>query len=582
MRQTLSARQDNLDLKYTLVLRTSSRTGGGKMNKPWLQRYPQGVNPEIDLSRYKSIIDLFDESVYKFRDNDAFINMGAKLTFEDLNYLSADFAAFLQNDLGLKKGDRIAIQMPNVLQYPIALFGALRAGLIVVNNNPLYTPREMRHQLKDSGAQAIVILANCARSLEEIIAETDIKTVVITEVGDMLGFPKSLLVNSVVKYVKKMVPKYNLPNAISFYEALDKGSESTFRPVACSPDDIAFLQYTGGTTGVAKGAMLTHRNIIANMLQIAEWMRPSLKEGREIAVLALPLYHIFSLTVNGLAMMFYGACNLMITNPRDIAGFVKTLRTNRFTLVCGLNTLFNALMNHPNFTKINFKSLKISVAGGMALQSAVAERWKKLTNTPIVEGYGLTETSPVVSCNPIDGTDKVGTIGLPLPSTEIKFIDDEGKEVPAGEPGEICVRGPQVMAGYWQKPDETKKMMTEDGWLKTGDVGIMDNDGFTKIVDRKKDMILVSGFNVYPNEIEDVVVSHPKVLEAAAVGVPDPHSNEAVKIFVVAKDTSLTKEEIVSHCKNNLTGYKVPKHVEFRKELPKSNVGKILRRELRT
>ncbi|MGE0528201.1 MAG: AMP-binding protein [Bdellovibrionales bacterium] len=551
------------------------------MERPWLKSYPRGVAHEIDVNRYSSVNELFDESVHKYRDRPAFVNMGTEITFEDLNYLSADFASFLQNVAGLKKGDRVAIQMPNLLQYPIVLFGALRAGLVVVNTNPLYTAREMKHQFKDSGAKAIVILANSAHLLQEILPETDIRTVVVTGVGDLLGFPKSLLVNSIVKHVKKMVPPYHLPGAYGFYQALDLGAEASFQPVRCAPEDLAFLQYTGGTTGVSKGAMLTHRNILANMLQIAEWMKPSLEMGQEVAILALPLYHIFSLTVNALAMMYYGATNLMITNPRDIPAFIKTLRRNRFTLFPALNTLYTALMNHPDFDKIDFSHLKVSVAGGMALQRPVAEAWKKRTQTLIVEGYGLTETSPVASCNPIDGTDKIGTIGIPLPSTDIKLVKEDGHEASLGDAGEICIKGPQVMKGYWQRPEETAKILSSDGWLATGDVGVMDADGFIKIVDRKKDMILVSGFNVYPNEIEEVVVAHPKVLEAAAIGVPDPHSTEAVKVFVVPKDTSLTKDEILAHCKQNLTGYKVPRFVEFRQELPKTNVGKVLRRELR-
>lgn len=551
------------------------------MDKPWLKKYPKGVAHTINLDQYASLGDLFDESVQKWRDRPAFVNMGAEISYEDLNYLSADFASFLQHSAGLVKGDRVAIMMPNLLQYPIVAFAALRAGLTVVNVNPLYTPRELKHQLTDSGAKTIVILANVAHTLAEIIEDTPIETVVVTEVGDMLGFPKSFLVNTVVKHVKKMVPDYDLPNAFSWYEAMDLGAEASFTPVRCTGEDNAFLQYTGGTTGVAKGAMLTHRNIVANLLQIAEWKKPLLVPGEEVAVAALPLYHIFSLTVNCLAMMYYGATNLMITNPRDIKDYLKTLRKNRFTLVVGLNTLYNAMMNHPDFTKIDFSQLKISVAGGMALQRPVAERWRELTGTPLIEGYGLTETSPVASCNPVDGTDKVGTIGIPLPSTEIEIRNDNGQAVAIGEQGEICIKGPQVMKGYWQRPEETAGMIGPDGWLKTGDIGVMDEDGFTKIVDRKKDMILVSGFNVFPNEIEEVVMMHPKVLEVAAVGVPDAHSTEAVKVFVVAKDPSLTAEEILQHCKGNLTGYKMPKHVEFRKELPKTNVGKILRRELR-
>ncbi len=551
------------------------------MEKPWLKKYPNGVAHTVDVNRYPAISDLFDESVHKWRDNAAFINMGAEISYEDLNYLSADFASFLQHSAGLEKGDRVAIMMPNLLQYPIVAFGALRAGLVVVNVNPLYTARELKHQLQDSGAKAIVILANVAHTLTEVLKDTPLETVVVTEVGDMLGFPKSMVVNTLVKHVKKMVPAYDLPNAFTWYEAMDLGSEANFVPVKCTGDDIAFLQYTGGTTGVAKGAMLTHRNIVANLLQIAEWKKPLLVPGEEVAVMALPLYHIFSLTVNCLAMMYYGATNLMITNPRDIKGYLKTLRKNRFTMVVGLNTLYNAMMNHPDFKKIDFSQLKISVAGGMALQRVVSERWLELTGTPLIEGYGLTETSPVASCNPADGTDRVGTIGIPLPSTELMLADDEGKPVALGEQGEIWIRGPQVMKGYWNKPKETSDMITPEGWLKSGDIGVMDADGFTKIVDRKKDMIIVSGFNVYPNEIEEVVSSHPKVLEVAAVGVPDAKSTEVVKIFVVAKDPSLTAEEILQHCKTNLTGYKMPKHVEFRKELPKTNVGKILRRELR-
>jgi len=551
------------------------------MEPVWNKHYPKGVPHEINLGSYQSISQLFEESCQRWREKVAFKNMGAELTFEDLMYLSADFASFLQNKAGLKKGDRVAIQLPNVLQYPIVLFAALRAGLVVVNTNPLYTAREMKHQFKDSGAKAIIILENAAHLLQEILPETDIQTVVVTGVGDMLGFPKSWIVNGVVKYVKKMVPSYSLPGSFSFWEAMDIGTESPFTPVTTNRDDLAFLQYTGGTTGVAKGAMLSHKNVISNMFQIAEWMRPRLVEGDEEVILALPLYHIFSLTVNGLAIMYFGGCNLMITNPRDIPAFVKTLRTNRFTIFVGLNTLFNALMNNPDFKKIDFSNLKVSVAGGMALQKAVALRWKDLTGNTLVEGYGLTETSPVVCCNPLDGTDKIGTIGLPLPSTQIDLRDDDGKPVTDGSPGELCVKGPQVMQGYWQRPDETKKIMTDDGWLKTGDVAQVDNEGFVKIVDRKKDMILVSGFNVYPNEIEDVLISHPKVLEVAAVGVPDARSTEAVKVFVVAKDPSLTEREVVEYCQKNLTAYKVPRSVEFRKELPKTNVGKILRRALR-
>ncbi len=550
------------------------------MEKVWLKSYPKGVPHTIDPSSYSSVVQLFEESCAKYKDRTAFSNMGAELSFEDLNYLTADFASFLQNTAGLKKGDRIAIQLPNILQYPVALYGALRAGLVVVNTNPLYTAREMKHQFKDSGAKAVVIFANSAHLLEQIIDDTEIETVIVTQIGDLLGFPKSLLVNSVLKYVKKMVPKYNLPKAYSFYDALDLGAEKAYTPIDIRSEDTAFLQYTGGTTGVAKGAVLTHSNIVANLLQVSAWKKPLLIEGEEVGILALPLYHIFSLTVNALSLLKYGATNIMITNPRDIPGFIKTLRKTKFTVFPGLNTLFNALMNHEDFNKIDFSGLKVSVGGGMALQEAVARKWMKLTNSPIVEGYGLTETSPVASCNPIDGTDKVGTIGLPLPSTEMAVWDEDGKELGIGEVGEIVIKGPQVMKGYWNIPGETEKILV-NGWLKTGDVGFCDEDGFFKIVDRKKDMILVSGFNVYPNEIEAVLASHPKILEAAAVGIPDEKSTEIVKAFVVRKDSSLTEQEVIDFCRKELTAYKVPKQIEFRDELPKTNVGKILRRALR-
>ncbi len=551
------------------------------MEKIWLKNYPEAVPHEINLDDYASIIDIFEKSCHKFRDRAAFVCMGSELSFEDLNFLSADFAAFLQKK-GMKKGDRIAIQLANVLQYPVVLFGALRAGLVVVNTNPLYTAREMKHQFIDSGAKAIVILENSCVHLQDVIQDTEIELVVTTGIGDLLGWPKSFAVNSIIKYVKKMVPAFNLPDAITFYEAMEIGRDNEFTPVPLKQHDLAFLQYTGGTTGVAKGAMLSHKNIVANVLQIRSWMLPKLKEGEEVSINALPLYHIFSLTVNCLAIMTFGGTNLMVTNPRDMAGFVKLLKKNYFTVFPGLNTLFNALMNCPDFKDINFKNLKVSVAGGMALNKAVALKWIDLTKTTIVEGYGLTETSPVACCNPIDGTDKVATIGLPLPSTNIKLIDDDGKEITKlGESGELCVQGPQVMDGYWQRPEETSKVMMPGGWLKTGDMATVDEDGFFKIVDRKKDMILVSGFNVYPNEVEDVVMTHPKVLEVAAVGIADEKSGEVVKIFVVKKDPSLTEQELLDFCKENLAGYKRPKAVEFRKELPKTNVGKILRRALR-
>lgn len=552
------------------------------IEKIWLKNYPSGVPEEINPDEFKSVVELFELSCQKFKSKVAFKNFGSTLTYDELFKATTDFASFLQNEVGLKKGDRIAIQMPNVMQYPIALFGALRAGCVVVNTNPLYSPREMEHQFNDSGAKAIVILETCAAHLQEVLPNTKIETVVVTGVGDMLGWPKSLLINSVIRHVKKMVPKYSLPKAYSWFDALDAGGEKPYTPVPTEREDLAFLQYTGGTTGVAKGAMLTHRNIIANMLQIKSWIgTTTLKEGEEIAILALPLYHIFSLTVNGLWILSYGGTNLMITNPRDIPGFIKTLLKEKFTLFPGVNTLFNALLNHPDLKKVDFSNCKVAVAGGMALQTAVALKWKEQTQSVIVEGYGLTETSPVASVNPIDGTDRVGTIGLPISSTELSLRDDDENPVPLGERGEICIRGPQVMKGYWQRPDETAQVTTKDGWFKSGDIGIMDESGFTKIVDRKKDMILVSGFNVYPNEIEDVLALNEKVLEAAAIGVPDEKSTEAVKIFVVRKDDSLSEDEIISHCKEHLAGYKIPRHVEFRDELPKTNVGKILRRALR-
>lgn len=551
-------------------------------SKVWLKNYPKGVPAEIDMSKYGNIMNVFDDSVRANKNAPAFTNMGCTLTFQDLDQKVGQFASFLQHELKLKKGDRIAIQMPNLLQFPVALFGALRAGLVVVNTNPLYTAKEMRHQFKDSGAKAIVILANFASLLQEVIKDTDIQSVVVTEIGDMLPFPKSLLVNTVVKHVKKMVPAYNLPQAYSFKKALEIGSARPYNEVSVKIDDIAFLQYTGGTTGVSKGAVLTHKNIIANMTQIRVWISPLLKSGEETIITALPLYHIFSLTVNCLAFMTFGGHNILITNPRDIPAFIKTLRTTPFTVMTGVNTLYNALMNHPDFSKIDFKNVKLCVAGAMALQKAVADKWKKMSGTSIFEGYGLTETSPGACMNPIiPGMEMVGTIGVPLPSTLVKLTDDNGKEVAQGQEGELCVKGPQVMQGYYNRPDETAKVMDGD-WLKTGDVAVMLENGFFKIVDRKKDMILVSGFNVYPNEVEDAIASHPGVLEVAAIGVSDVHSGEVVKAFVVKRDPALTEAEVIAHARKSLTNYKVPKLVEFRTELPKTNVGKILRRALRS
>ncbi len=561
----------------------AATTSNGQERAFWTARYPKGIPATIEnfVNQYRSTLDVFEETVARFPTKPAFTCMGKTLTFSEINRKAESFAAFLQNELKLKKGDRIAIQMPNVLQYPIALFGSLKAGLVIVNTNPLYTEREMKHQFNDAGCTAVVILANFAHNLQKVIHETKIQHVIVTELGDMLGFPKSLVVNTVVKHVKKMVPEFSLPDAISFNSALERGAQLTCTRVPMELDEVAFLQYTGGTTGVSKGAMLTHRNVVSNMEQIRGWMLPKLKEGEEVVVCALPLYHIFAFTVNALAIAKYGGHNILIPNPRDIPAFVKELKKHPITVFTGVNTLYNALLNNTEFQKLDFSTYKIAVAGAMALQKAVAERWKQVTGCTIVEGYGLTETSPVASCNPIDGTDRTGTIGLPLPSTLLKMIDEDGKDVAIGEVGEICIKGPQVMKGYWQRPDETANVMTADGWFKSGDIGVMDADGFSKIVDRKKDMILVSGFNVYPNEVEDVVATHPGVLEVAAIGIPDEKSGEVVKVFVVKKDPSLTPDQVIEHCRKGLAGYKVPKAVEFRNELPKTNVGKILRRALR-
>lgn len=550
------------------------------MEAIWLKKYPQGIPAQIDMTQYQSIMDVYEEAIRKYSPLKAFTNMGVSITFQQLHEQVEKMAAFMQNELRLQKGDRIAIQMPNLLQFPIIAFAALKSGLIIVNTNPLYTAKEMEHQFKDSGAKAVFILANYAHLLEQVIKNTNVESVVVTEIADLFPQPKKFIVNAVVKHIKKMVPSYHLPQAYRFNQALEVGSQSKAQSHKAQQTDIAFLQYTGGTTGIAKGAMLTHGNVIANMLQICHWMTPRLKEGQEIAITALPLYHIFSLTVNCLSFMRYGAENVLITNPRDIPAFIKEMNKSRFTIMTGVNTLFNALMNHPDFKKIDFTRLKVSVAGAMALQKSVALRWQELTKTLVVEGYGLTEASPVVCCNPINGADKVGTIGLPLPGTDVKLVDDNDKEVALGEAGELLCRGPQVMQGYWQRPDETEKVLN-DGWLRTGDIAMVDEDGYFKIVDRKKDMIIVSGFNVYPNEVEDAIASHPGVLEVAAIGVPDEKSGEIVKVVVVKKDPNLTPESVIAHAKKSLTNYKVPKLVEFRAELPKTNVGKILRRALR-
>lgn len=553
------------------------------MDKVWLNRYPSDVPETIDPDVYPSLVEMFEQSVNKFADQPAFMNMGSVMTYRKLEERSRAFAAYLQNDLKLKKGDRVAIMMPNLLQYPIALFGVLRAGLIAVNVNPLYTPRELEHQLNDSGAKAIVIVSNFANTLEQVVDKTPIKHVVLTSLGQMLPRAKGTVVDFVVKYVKRMVPKYDLPNAISFRKALHKGRRLQYVKPFMSGDDIAFLQYTGGTTGVAKGAVLTHRNMIANVMQAKGAYSPMLVEGRELIVTALPLYHIFALTVNCLLFIEMGGRNLMITNPRDIPGFIKELQKYPFTAITGVNTLFNALVNNEDFKELDFSNLHISVGGGMSVQKAVAEKWKEITGGFLLEGYGLTECAPLVAANPHDSSAYNGAIGLPVPSTEARIIDDEGNILPSTPEsvGELQVRGPQVMQSYWQRPEATKEVIDQDGWLSTGDIVKFDEEGFLHIVDRKKDMILVSGFNVYPNEIEEVISMHGKVLELAAIGEPHDVSGEIVKVYIVKRDPSLTKEEVIAHCREHLTGYKIPKKIEFREELPKSNVGKILRRILR-
>ena len=553
------------------------------MEKIWLKHYPAGVPADIDPNKYQSIRDLFEESVASFGERPAYYCMGKEITFADIERMSAAFGAWLQAQ-GLQKGDRAALMMPNVLQYPVALFGVLRAGLVVVNVNPLYTPRELEYQLRDSGAKAIVILENFAHTLEQVIDKTQVKQVVVAAMGDLLGGVKGALVNFVVRNVRKMVPAYEFDNVLRFNAVLRAAAGMKLARVEIKPEDIAFLQYTGGTTGVSKGAMLLNRNITANLTQVEAWLDPFLTEydrKHYIIITALPLYHIFSLTVNCLMMLKIGGKNVLIVNPRDIPGFVKELAKHKYTTITGVNTLFNGLMHHPDFEKLDFSALRISNGGGMAVQKAVAEKWKKITGVTLTEGYGLTETSPVATTNPPDAKEFSGSIGLPVPSTEISIRDDDGRELPLGEAGEICIRGPQVMAGYWRRPEETAKVMTSDGFFRSGDVGIMDEKGHTRIVDRKKDMILVSGFNVYPNEVEGVVMMLPGVLECAAVGVPDEHSSEAVKLFVVRKDPDLSEKEVRAHCHQNLTGYKCPKYIEFRTDLPKTNVGKILRRALR-
>ena len=548
--------------------------------RPWLANYPKGVPANIDPDKYPSLVAMLDEAFQAYKKLPAFTCMGKTFTYEQIDQLSRQFGAYL-NSRGLEPGDKIAIMMLNLLQYPIALFGALRAGLVVVNTNPLYTPREMRHQFTDSGAKAVIIAENFAANLQKIQHDTDIRTVIITSIGEMLGTLKGSLVNFVVRSVKKMVPKYDIPNAVTFKDALRQGKKFSLPNLQTSPDDVILLQYTGGTTGVAKGAMLTNRNLVSNMQQIKSIFDPYLKAKEEIIICPLPLYHIFAFTVNCLAMVNLGNHNILVTNARDLKSVIKTLQTYPVSLFPGVNTLFNALLNYPGFSDLDFSHLKVSVAGGMALQKAVAEKWHKVTGVPIAEGYGLTETSPVASVNPLDIAGRLGSIGLPVPSTDFRIVDAQGNDVTGREAGEIQVKGPQVMKGYYNRPDETAKVISADGWFSTGDIGEMMEDGFFRIVDRKKDMINVSGFNVYPNEIEDVLVSNPKVLEAAAVGMPDEKSGEVVKVYVVKKDKSLTEKELVDFCRENLTGYKIPRKVVFKDELPKSNVGKILRRELR-
>ncbi|ROH93265.1 long-chain-fatty-acid--CoA ligase [Stagnimonas aquatica] len=558
-----------------------AKRGAAEAEKVWLNEYGSDVPAEIDPSTFSSVAELVDRSCEKFRDLTAYECMGDRLSYDDVDRLSQDFASYLQNVLGFHKGDRVAVMMPNLLQYPVAIFGILRAGMVVVNVNPLYTPRELEHQLKDAGARGIVIVENFCTTLQEVLGRTPVEVVITTQVGDMASFPKSLITNFVVKRVKKMVPAWSIPGAVPFRTALARGKAQPMHRMALGHEDVAFLQYTGGTTGLSKGATLSHGNIIANLMQMRAWMGGHLVEGEDLVVTALPLYHVFALTVNCLLFLSVGGKNVLITNPRDMPGFVKELSKHRFTAFTGVNTLFNGLLNTPGFAEIDFSALKFTVGGGAAVQQAVAGKWREVTGRGLTEGYGLSETSPGVCFGPLHQPDWNGTIGLPLPSTDVSLRDDDHQPVPVGVPGELCVKGPQVMRGYWNKPEENAKVFTPDGYLKTGDVAVMSESGYFKIVDRKKDMILVSGFNVYPNEIEDVVARHPGVLECACIGIPDAKTGEAVKVFVVKKDAALTVEALREHCKELLTGYKVPKLFEFIEALPKSNVGKILRKELR-
>ena len=550
------------------------------MERPWLDSYTEGTPYDIDPDSYSSLVEIIDEAIARFPDRPAFENLGVRITFAELDRLAKDFAGYLAR-AGLGKGDRIALMMPNVLQYPIALVGALRAGLVVVNTNPLYTVRELRHQLVDSGARAIVVLENFGHVLEECIGDTQIERVVVTGLGDMLSFPKNVLVNFIVRRVKKLVPPFRIDGAMRWEDALKAGRGAAPGDVELTGEDLAFLQYTGGTTGVSKGAMLTHRNMIASVLEADGFLRPFAREGEEVVITALPLYHIFALAVNGLLYMRFGALNVLITNPRDMPGFVRILKGVRFTVITGVNTLFNGLMNTKGFASLDFSAMRISVGGGMAVQGAVAERWKKITGVALLEGYGLTETAPCACMNPLHFDDYTGSVGVPMPSTECRVVDDAGNPLPVGTAGELCIRGPQVMRGYWNRPEETAAAIDEEGWFRSGDIAEMDASGFFRIVDRKKDMILVSGFNVYPNEVEEVVAHHPEVQEVGAIGVPDELSGEAVKIVVVKRSPGLTEESLRAYCEEHLTGYKRPRHVEFADDLPKTNVGKILRRELR-
>lgn len=554
------------------------------MEPVWLKHYPQGVPAEVDVYRYASLKDMLEQSCEHFRKLPAFTNMGITLTYGELDRLSLDFSAYLQHELGLTKGDRVAIMLPNLLQYPVVLFGALRAGMVVVNVNPLYTPRELQHQLADSGATAVVVLENFAHTLQEAVAVTTVRHIITTQVGDLFPPLKRCLVNFIIKWIKRMVPRWSLPGAAAFNTALKFGARHTLNDVPVTHEDIAFLQYTGGTTGLAKGTILTHGNMVANVEQTSAWIGGMLKEGEEVVITPLPLYHIFALTANLLTFVKWGANNVLITNPRDIPGFIKELRKTRFTVITGVNTLFNMLLHAPDFEKVreaNAGALKVAVVGGAAVQRTVAERWLQIMDVPLIEGYGLTEASPIVCANPLDAKTFSGMIGMPIPSTQVEIHDEAGRELPLGEAGELCVKGPQVMRGYWNMPEETARVLSADGWLRSGDICVMDERGYLRFIDRHKDVIVVSGFKVWPNEIEEVVMLHPGVKEVGVIGVPDEMSGEVVKVYVVKRDPALTVEALIAHCKANLTAYKVPKHIEFRDKLPKSPIGKILRRKLK-